>query len=170
MSPSLRTSAVISCAFDRKGESWTNFFDRPRFEKWLELLPPQIGFMARRTADEFLLTGSSHTLEYVSPLHINGEIRGAIVVGFARKQDLNDSAIKVDRCRDADGGDERQSLGPLRGRDQQTRSTRHARSIDGLPRPSSTPCPFRSTSSIAIIASSHGTVIARSAHREYRAI
>jgi hypothetical protein len=39
----LENIGVLSCAFDRKGELDTNFFDRSRFEKWLELLPPQIG-------------------------------------------------------------------------------------------------------------------------------
>ena len=90
----LENIGVISCAFDRKGELDTNFLEKPRFEKWLELLPPQVGHN-QEVADEFLLTNSSHKLEYVSPIHINGQIRGALVVAFAEKQDLNDSKIKV---------------------------------------------------------------------------
>ena len=90
----LENIGVISCAFDRRGELDSNFFDRPRFEKWLELLPPQIGH-DQEDSDEFLLTESSHQFEYVSPVHINGQIRGALVVGFASRQDLNDSKIKV---------------------------------------------------------------------------
>ena len=86
---------VISCAFDRRGEMDSHFLDRSRFEKWLELLPPQVGH-SEESPEEFLLSGSSdHALEYVSPIHINGQIRGALVVAFARKQDLNDSKIKV---------------------------------------------------------------------------
>ena len=85
---------VISCAFDRRGEMDSNFLDRSRFEKWLELLPPQIGH-SEQNPDEFLLSGTDHKLEYVSPLHINGKIRGALVVAFARKQELSDSIIKV---------------------------------------------------------------------------
>jgi two-component system NtrC family sensor kinase len=85
---------VISCAFDRRGEMDSNFLDRSRFEKWLELLPPQIGH-SEQNPDEFLLSGTDHKLEYVSPLHINGKIRGALVVAFARKQELSDSKIKV---------------------------------------------------------------------------
>ncbi len=34
---------VVSCAFDRKGEIDPRSFPKPRFEKWLELLPPQVG-------------------------------------------------------------------------------------------------------------------------------
>ena len=85
---------VISCAFDRRGEMDSNFLDRSRFEKWLELLPPQVGH-TEENPDEFLLSGDDHRLEYVSPLHINGKIRGAIVVALARKQELSESKIKV---------------------------------------------------------------------------
>jgi len=85
---------VISCAFDRRGEMDSNFLDRSRFEKWLEILPPQVGH-TEESQDEFLLSGGDHRLEYVSPLHINGKIRGALVVAFANKHDLSDSRIKV---------------------------------------------------------------------------
>jgi two-component system NtrC family sensor kinase len=85
---------VVSCGFDRRGELDRNFFDRSRFEKWLELLPPQVGH-SEENPDEFLLGGADHSLEYVSPLHINGKIRGALVVAFAQKQELSDSKIKV---------------------------------------------------------------------------
>ncbi|HVF30389.1 MAG TPA: ATP-binding protein [Pyrinomonadaceae bacterium] len=90
----LENIGVVSCGFDRRGELDSNFLDRSRFEKWLELLPPQVGHSLEQ-ADEFLLGGSAHRLEYVSPIHINGQIRGALIVGFSRKQDLNDSKIKV---------------------------------------------------------------------------
>ena len=90
----LENIGVISCAFDRRGEMDSNFLDRSKFEKWLELLPPQIGH-SEENPDEFLLSGSDHRLEYVSPIHINGQIRGALVVAFARKHDLSDSKIKV---------------------------------------------------------------------------
>jgi two-component system NtrC family sensor kinase len=85
---------VISCAFDRRGEMDSNFLDRSRFEKWLEFMPPQVGH-AQENSDEFLLSGTNHRVEYVSPIHINGQIRGALVVAFARKQDLSDSKLKV---------------------------------------------------------------------------
>lgn len=90
----LENIGVVSCAFDSRGELDSNFLDRPRFEKWLELLPPQVGHEQER-GEEFLLTGTAHRLEYVSPIHINGKIRGALVVAFARRSDLSDSKIKV---------------------------------------------------------------------------
>src|SRR5688572_5112763 len=73
----LENIGVLSCAFDRRGELDSNFLDRSRFEKWLELLPPQIGH-SEETSAEFLLSGADHKLEYVSPIHINGQIRGAL--------------------------------------------------------------------------------------------
>ena len=85
---------IVSCASDAKGELLTNFLDRSKFEKWVELLPPQVGYHEENPA-EFWITGSKHTYEYVSPLHINGEIKGAIVVGFAAKEDLTDAKVNV---------------------------------------------------------------------------
>src|SRR5687767_9816884 len=57
----LENIGVLSCAFDRRGELDSNFLDRSRFEKWLELLPPQIGHSQERT-DDFLLTATTHRL------------------------------------------------------------------------------------------------------------
>ena len=85
---------VVSCASDAKGELLKNFLDRAKFEKWLELLPPQVGYHEENKA-EFWITGSNHSYEYISPLHINGEIKGAIAVGFAKKEDLTDAKINV---------------------------------------------------------------------------
>ncbi|QYO66013.1 two-component system sensor histidine kinase NtrB [Leptolyngbya sp. 7M] len=81
---------VVSCGFDRKGELETHYLEKQRFEKWFELLPPQIGY-CEEDPDKFLLTSARHRLEYVSPLHINGETKGAIIAGFARKQDFTES-------------------------------------------------------------------------------
>ena len=90
----LENIGVVSCGFDKKGELMTDFFDKSRFEKWMEFLPPQIGH-PETNRDEFLLTEETHTLEYVSPLHINGEVKGAIIVGFAKSTDFSDSKGRV---------------------------------------------------------------------------
>jgi two-component system NtrC family sensor kinase len=86
----LENIGVVRCGFDARGELETNFFDKPRFENWLELLPPQVGY-CEENPEEFVFTGEEHKIEYVSPLHINGETRGAIVVAFAKKQDFDDA-------------------------------------------------------------------------------
>src|SRR5690606_25775718 len=86
----LENIGVVSCAFDSKGEIGSEFLHRGRFEKWIDLLPPQVGYLGVNRA-KFLLTGDMHESEYVSPLHINGEIKGAIIVGFSAKDLLTDS-------------------------------------------------------------------------------
>ena len=86
----LENIGIVSCAFDDRGEIDPRSFSKSRFEKWLELLPPQIGYK-QENEESFLLNGSSHKIEYVAPLHINSEIKGAIVVGFAAKCDFNEA-------------------------------------------------------------------------------
>lgn len=86
----LENIGMVTCAFDRKGEIDPRTFPKSSFEKWLSLLPPQIGYREEHES-EFLINGHKHKLEYISPLHINGEIKGAIVVGFASKRDFNDT-------------------------------------------------------------------------------
>lgn len=77
---------VITCAFDRDGPIEGEFLDRGKFDRWLIPLPPQVGY-AECDAAQFLLTGG-YGLEYVSPLHIDGDVRGAILVGFAARHDF----------------------------------------------------------------------------------
>jgi two-component system NtrC family sensor kinase len=86
----LENIGVVSCAFDAKGEIVSEFIDRSRFEKWIDLLPPQVGYL-EDDRSSFLLSGNLHAAEYVSPLHINGSIKGAIIVGFTSKDDFSDA-------------------------------------------------------------------------------
>jgi len=90
----LENIGVVSCAFDRKGEIVSEFLNRGQFEKWIDLLPPQVGYLEDHKAN-FVLTGDLHEAEYVSPLHINGEIKGAIVVGFAEKDALSEAQTNL---------------------------------------------------------------------------
>jgi two-component system NtrC family sensor kinase len=71
-----------------------NFLHKAKFKKWLEFLPPQVSFL-RETEKEFLLKGKSHAIEYVSPLHINGDVKGAVIVGFKSRHDCTDSAKRL---------------------------------------------------------------------------
>src|SRR4029079_9409269 len=73
---------LVSCAFDANGEVEASFLHRERFERWLDFLPPQIGYTLDAERD-FLLTSIDHSFEYISPLHINGEVKGVIIAGFA---------------------------------------------------------------------------------------
>lgn len=67
---------------------------RRRFEKWLEILPAQVSVWTEN-ASEFFLNESVHEFEYVSPLHINGEVKGAVIVGFAAKKDCGETAKRL---------------------------------------------------------------------------
>ncbi len=79
---------LLNCAFDKTGEIF-DFLNKPRFEKRLEFLPSQISYI-NETSDEFLIK-SNHRLEYVSPLHIGGEVKGAIITGFYEKENCTDA-------------------------------------------------------------------------------
>jgi two-component system NtrC family sensor kinase len=89
----LENIGVISCAFDRNGEA-DGVLDRAKFDKWLEFMPPQVGYR-EDDKKEFLLDGK-HACEYISPLHINGEIRGAIITAFEDKTFVESSARLIE--------------------------------------------------------------------------
>ena len=84
---------LVSCAY-AAGVPKQNFLHKAKFQKWLEFMPPQISFL-KENEKEFLLKSKSHALEYVSPLHINGEVKGALIVGFRTRQSCTDSAKRV---------------------------------------------------------------------------
>lgn len=85
---------LISCAFSEYGEAQMEFLHKPRFEKWLELLPPQISYF-NENEEEFLLRSKKHKAEYVSPLHINGEVKGAIIVGTNDRENFNETKASL---------------------------------------------------------------------------
>lgn len=85
----LENIGLIQCVFGDAGEMGPEILPKSRLEKWLKLLPPQISYLEENDK-EFFLSGAKHHLEYVSPLHINGEVRGAIITGFADKRDFTE--------------------------------------------------------------------------------
>ena len=85
----LENIGLISCAYDGGGQLDGDFLDRARFERWLSFMPPQIAY-TETDAAEFLINDAGHTLEHVSPVHINGEIIGAVIASFASAEELND--------------------------------------------------------------------------------
>lgn len=89
----LENIGLISAAHSRGGEVEDNVLRRPTFEKWLAFMPPQVGYV-ERDPGEFLIEGE-HTSEYVSPVHINGAIRGAIVLGFAGDPEQDESVSRL---------------------------------------------------------------------------
>jgi two-component system NtrC family sensor kinase len=84
-------SGIFTCA---GAEEKQDFLHRRRFERWLEILPAQISVWTESSA-EFFLNESVHEFEYISPLHINGEVKGAVVVGFRAKKDCTETAKRL---------------------------------------------------------------------------
>ena len=86
---------LVSSAFmSRNSGMVQNFLNKSRLSKWLEFLPPQVSTW-QTDEQEFLLKSQSHGFEYVSPLHINGEVKGALIVGFEKKRDCPESAQRL---------------------------------------------------------------------------
>ncbi len=85
---------LISCACDHSGVIDLSVLRRGRFEKWLSFMPPQIGY-SQDDPEDFFIEGSDHALEYVSPLHVDGEIKGVIIVGFDAGDDLTDRSARL---------------------------------------------------------------------------
>ena len=85
---------LITCEMGRDGEIEDGLLRREKFEKWLSFMPPQIGY-SEADASEFMMAGSEHGCEYISPLHINGNIRGAIIVGFETEEEFTDRKIRL---------------------------------------------------------------------------
>ena len=91
----LEQIGLISSAFmfdDTQAQ--TSFLHKDRFTNRLKFLPSQVSYL-KDSENEFLLKVKTHSLEYVSPLHINGEVKGAIIVGFRDKKDCTESAQRL---------------------------------------------------------------------------
>ena len=86
---------LVSCAdTSNANEISQNFLNKSEFRQWLNFLPPQISFLTEDEKD-FLLKSENHKFEYVSPLHINGEVKGALIVGYAKKKSCTESAQRL---------------------------------------------------------------------------
>ena len=90
----LESIGLITCAVGADGIIGDGALDRSAFDKWLAFMPPQIGY-SEEAADEFLINGVDHHHDYISPLHINGKIKGAIITGFANREDFTDDKARL---------------------------------------------------------------------------
>lgn len=80
---------LVVSAINSVSQEDIKLLQRKRFKKWLSVLPPQISVWVE-DEKKLLLGGKKHEFEYVSPLHINGKVCGALIVGFAKKQDCKE--------------------------------------------------------------------------------
>lgn len=91
----LRHIGIVSSALtDASAETEPDFLQKHRFVKWLEFLPSQVSFL-KENRDEFFLKDNLHNFEYVSPVHIDGEVKGAIVVGFEKREDCAEATMRL---------------------------------------------------------------------------
>jgi len=88
----LERVGLISSTCTREGET-DGTFNKQRLEKWLGFMPPQIGYLETDNR-EFLIANTAHASEYMSPLHIDGDIRGAIVIGLGSRE-LSDADTRL---------------------------------------------------------------------------
>ena len=86
---------LVSSAFSSASNvPEVDFLDRTRFKRWLDFMPAQVSVWSESEA-EFLLRKEDQTFEYISPLHINGSVRGAVIVGFKKRTDCSESALRL---------------------------------------------------------------------------
>ncbi len=85
---------LVSSAFDAEGSFDTASLNRKRFKAWVSLLPSKVSYITEENS-EFFADGREHEFEYVAPLHINGEVKGAVVVGFSDPVQLNDTSRQL---------------------------------------------------------------------------
>ncbi len=90
----LKNIGLVTCAVTRDGEVAGDLLVRPRLERWLQFMPPQIGY-TERDANEFMFGGGRHVIEYVSPLQIDGETKGSIVAGFSDERQFTEDRSRV---------------------------------------------------------------------------
>ena len=90
----LANIGLISCAFQQTGKATEDFLIKDRFEQWLRFLPPQIGYSNERPEEHFLNCGP-HEVEYISPLHIDGKIKGAIIAAFEKQDEIDQSRERL---------------------------------------------------------------------------
>ncbi len=91
----LKHIGIVSSAFARQSiETQPDFLQKHRFDKWLEFLPSQISFL-KEEKDDFFLRGDFHNFEYVSPLHIDGEVKGATIVGFKKREECTETIMRL---------------------------------------------------------------------------
>jgi two-component system, NtrC family, sensor kinase len=84
-------NGLIGTAFNNLGETITESINTTNIKNWLAIQPSGISFWQKESEDLFLTTSAktekTEYTEYIAPLLINEEVRGAIVCGFDSERD-----------------------------------------------------------------------------------
>lgn len=83
-----------SAAFDNSNTQIEDFLNRQNFEQRTRILPSQVSYV-QKNREEFLLNFRKISIEYISPLHIDGEVKGAIIVGFEMAEDCTEAKKRL---------------------------------------------------------------------------
>ncbi len=81
---------LICSVFDSEGEKDSAILQKERFRNWVELLPTQVSFVAEQMED-FFFSNEEHGAEFISPIHIDGDVKGAIITAFENANDCPNS-------------------------------------------------------------------------------
>ncbi|NNE68498.1 MAG: PAS domain-containing protein [Pyrinomonadaceae bacterium] len=85
---------LVCAVFDSNGEIKQKGLNRKRFQNWVSLLPSRVSFVESNEAELFV-DGNRHTCEYVSPIHLEGGVKGAVIVGLEDVDELDESRRKL---------------------------------------------------------------------------
>jgi len=83
------------CVFDREGSADDpSLLDKTALHDWLRSSSSASSLMATERSS-FLLRDDIHTTEYVAPLRFAGRAKGALIVGFDRREDCSDTERRL---------------------------------------------------------------------------
>ncbi|MEO6587795.1 MAG: ATP-binding protein [Pyrinomonadaceae bacterium] len=85
---------VTSAAFDSSDEQIEDFLNRRNFDGRTRVLPSQVSYI-QKNSEDFLLKSDQISVEYISPLHIDGEVKGAIITGFKKAENCTESKKRL---------------------------------------------------------------------------
>lgn len=89
----INNSGVFQYGVDLTFSDKLDLLNQSQIYHWLDFLPPDVSVRQNDSA-EFFVSGN-HKVEYVSPLLINGEVKGAIVVAFDEKHECNEQIQRL---------------------------------------------------------------------------
>lgn len=90
----LSDDCEAGCVFDREGSAEdTSHIYLERLQNWLTL--PTIATQRITERESFFLRDQTHQVEFAVPLHFGGRTKGALVVGFDRREDLGETESRL---------------------------------------------------------------------------
>ncbi len=89
----LENIGLLTSGVDLTFTDKSNLLKQNRLQNWLNFFPADVS-VRQSDASEFFISGN-HRVEYISPLLINGEVKGAIVVAFDEKYECDEVKCRL---------------------------------------------------------------------------